>query len=159
MSRGAYWGASQADIAPTAATKGAYYYGASYIKKDIQNEKAAKYDGATDNEEVGSAGMSALSSCITNTSNTSNYTEATIGSLGSDDSFISAEAGDGTKDKKSGTAIVDLVAGTKDKGDSNDKVINDISAGTMDKDGEELESTKALKARGTQGGGGNGIFH
>ena len=159
MSRGAYWGGSHAHFTPTAATKGAYYYGASYVKKDIQNEKAAKYDGATDNEEVASAGMSALSSCVTNASNTSDYTEATVGSLGSDDSFISTEAGAGTKEQKSGTTTVDAGAGTKDQGDSNDKVINKISAGTRKKDVEELESTKVLKARGTQGGGGNGIFH
>ncbi len=157
--RGAYWGGDHAgDTAPPAATKGAYYYGTAYIKRDIQREKTAKYDGATD-EETEDTGMSTLGSCITNTSNNSHYTEVTVGSIGSDESFISAGVGAGTKDKKSGMVVPDVGAGKKDGGDNKSKVNPEAGGGTTDQDVEELESTKTLKARGTQGGGASGIFH
>ena len=145
--KGAYWGANHVDESSVpAATKGAYYYGTDHIKKDIERDnaakaaKAAEYDGATD-EEAGDVGMSTLGSCITNTSNTTSNTEATVGSLGSDDSFVTTGTGAGTQEKTSGMTIADAGAGTRDKSV------------------EELESTKTLKARGTQGGGGNGIFY
>ena len=116
--KGAYWGANHvAESSVPAATKGAYYYGTDYIKKDIEREKAAKaaeYDGARD-EEAGDVGLSTLGSCITNTSNSTNDTEATVGSLESDDSFIAADTGAGTKDKTSGMMVFDTGAGTKDK--------------------------------------------
>ena len=69
-------------------------------------------------------------------------------------SFIASDIGGGTQDTTTGLLVADIGGGTEDM-----VVEKKVKGAVKTKDAEELESTKALKARGTQGSGASGVFH